>query len=69
MAFQAIVHKFWMGSKGWQVIDLSAATKREAKQEADAYCHRMSDTFCHYSAYVIEVNVAALQQGGGEGER
>lgn len=50
--YTIVLHKHWMGSMGWEVIQSEHETLREAHREAKALCHDKTNTFCHCD-YII----------------
>lgn len=54
--YVAIIHKHWMGSKGFEVRQLDDAVDiDDAVRYANSYCQENAHTFCHYHAQVLEI--------------
>ena len=53
--FIAVVHKWFVTSKGAEVVKLEAATKADADREAAVLLQAATGQFCHAEVTVIEL--------------
>lgn len=55
MRYVAVVHSWFVHSKGFEVKEIEASTEKEAQTHADAFAHQVGDDFKSTAVILLKI--------------